>query len=117
MGVEAHARPAWRVPAHDCTGRRPEVRRRVLGVDAALDGHAALGNVLLLEAQRLAGRDADLLADQVNARYQLRDGVLYLDARIHLDEVEAVVGVHEELARTGILVARRPCQADGGLAD
>ena len=31
--------------------------------------------------------------------------MLYLDARIHLDEIELVVRVHQELHRPGILVA------------
>ena len=34
----------------------------ILGVDPALDGPAAPGHVVLAEAERLAGGDAELLA-------------------------------------------------------
>ena len=47
-------------------GRKPCVR--VLGVDAALDGVAALREVALREGQRLALRDADLQLHEVDAR-------------------------------------------------
>jgi len=48
----------------------------MLGIDAALDGMALDHDVLLAEAQRPAGGDADLLADQVDAGHCLGDGVL-----------------------------------------
>jgi hypothetical protein len=55
-------------------------------------------HVVLAIAERLAGRDADLLADQIEAGDHLGDRVLDLDARVHLDEVEvARAGVHQEL--------------------
>ena len=54
--------------------------------------------------QRLAGRDPDLLLDQVDARDHLADRVLDLDARVHLHEAQVAVVVEQELHR-----ARRPC--------
>ena len=46
--------------------------------------------------------DADLRLDDVDAGDHLGDGVLDLDARIDLDEVElAGVGIHQELDRAG----------------
>ena len=53
-------------------GRKPALG--VLGVDPALDGMAALGEVLLAEGQPLALGDADLQLHQVHARHHLRDG-------------------------------------------
>ncbi len=49
--------------------------------------------------------DAQLRLDQVDAGDGFGDWVLNLDARIHLNEVELAVGVHEELNRTCVLVA------------
>ena len=43
-------------------------------------------------AERLAGRDANLLAHQIDAGDHLRDGVLDLDARVHFEEEELVAG-------------------------
>ena len=49
--------------------------------------------------------DADLRLDEVDAGDALGHGVLDLDARIHLDEVEvAGVGVLQELHRAGVAV-------------
>ena len=48
----------------DGPGRRPE-GVRVLGVDAAFDGVPVEADVLLAERQRRAGRDPDLLDDEV----------------------------------------------------
>ena len=47
--------------------------------------------------EALAGGDADLGLDEVDAGDHLGDGVLDLDARVHLDEVELAILVHEEL--------------------
>ena len=51
-------------------------------------------------------RDEDLRADEVDARDAFRDGVLHLDARVHLDE-EPVVLIHvvEELDGARVVVA------------
>ncbi len=43
--------------------------------------------------------------DEVDAGDGLGDGVLHLDAGVHLDEVELTGGVHEEFDRAGVLVA------------
>ena len=84
----------------------------MLGVDAAFDGVAGEADVLLAVAQRLAGGDADLLAHDVDAAHHLRDRMLDLEPRVHLDEKEFAVAI-EELERAGALVAelaawRRP---------
>ena len=107
------ARPG---PPGGCQRRdRPGTGRKSLAGSSALMRHSmarpALDDVLLREPQLLAGRDADLLADQVDAGDQLRDRVLDLDAGVDLDEVEVVVLVHEELAGAGVVVAGLPWPA------
>ena len=42
---------------------------------------------------------------QIDAGDGFRDRVLHLDARVHLDEVELAVLVHEELDGAGVRVA------------
>jgi hypothetical protein len=56
-----------------------EVVGRVLGVDAAFDGVAALAEIRLGEGQRLPRGDPDLQLDQIDAGHQLGDGVLHLE--------------------------------------
>ena len=68
----------------------PKILRRVLGVDAALDGAAARPRDLLAQAQRPALGDGDLLGDEIHAGHRLGHRVLHLDARIHLQEIELV---------------------------
>jgi hypothetical protein len=77
----------------------------VLGIDAAFDGVAAKvhgpGGVVELFARG----DANLGLDQVHAGDHLGDGMLDLDARVHLDEVEGAVFVHQEFDGAGVGVA------------
>ena len=109
--------PAGREVALDDTGLWPEVVRGVLGVDAELDRVAAQADVLLAVAERLAGGDADLLGDDVDARQHLGHRVLDLDAAVDLDEVEVAVAVEQELERAHVLVAGLDDGANGGLAE
>ena len=67
------------------------------------------------EAQRLAARHADLLAHEVDARHELGDGVLHLEAGVHLEEPELAVLV-EELDGAGVVVAARLGDLHGRLA-
>ena len=48
-------------------------------------------DIFLLEGKRLAGGDADLRLDQVDAGDHFGHRVLHLDAGVDLDEVELVV--------------------------
>ena len=84
--VHAHAGPGGLPVARERPWRRQEAVRRVLGVDPALDRVPAEVEVLLAKARRLARRDEDLLADEVDPGDELGDGVLDLDARVHLEE-------------------------------
>ena len=85
-----------------------------MGVDAnvLLPRHAALRG-----ADPRAGGDADLRLDQVDPGHALGDGVLDLDARIDLDEIElAGVGILQELDRAGGAVADRAADLERRLA-
>src|SRR6516164_6014958 len=117
MAVEADAGAAGRLPARDGPRRGPEVGVGVLRIDAALHRHAAVDDLLLPKAQVLATGDTDLLADQVDAGDQLGDGVLDLDAGVALDEVVALLLVHQKLAGAGAEVVGRLYQANGGSTD
>ena len=80
----------------------------ILGGDAALQRVAVEPDLRLRRhargrrADHRAFEQADLRLDDVDAGDLLGDGVLDLDARIDLDEVELVgVGIHQELDRAG----------------
>ena len=62
-----------------------------------------------------AGGDFDLQADQIEPRDELRNRVLHLQAGVHLQKVEAPVGIHQEFHRARIVVAGRAGGAYGGL--
>ena len=128
VGRDAVADLDVRVPA-DAAGRRgragavirPGEGRKSLSGSSALIRHSKAWPRVAMsswrERQRLAGGDADLLLDQVDAGDQLGDRVLDLDAGVDLDEVEVVVGVDQELAGAGVDVAGGLGQPDGGLAE
>ena len=61
-------------------------------------------HLVLRAGQAFAGRDADLLADQVDVADHLGDRMLDLQPGIHLDEVEFAVFV-KELDRTRAAIA------------
>ena len=65
-------------------------------------------------AERLAGGDPQLLADDVDPGAELGDRVLDLQAGVQLDEVEAPVGAEQELEGAGVAVADRTARALGG---
>ena len=76
----------------------------------------AADDVLLRERQRLAGGDANLRLDQVDAGDHLGHRVLDLDAGVDLDEVEVVVWIDDELDRAGVRVAGLLDQPHGRFA-
>ena len=94
----------------------PEVVLRVLGVDAALDGVAADMDVLLGEGQGQPRGHPQLLLHQVHPGNQLGDGVLHLDAGVHLDEIELPLGGQDELHRPRPHIARGFGGGHGGPA-
>ncbi len=110
--LDAHARARRRAEAGHAARRRPEARAGVLGVDAALEGVAAQLHVALRERQLRAGGDLDLGAHQVEARDELGDRVLDLDARVHLEEEELAVTVEQALDGARADVADGACGID-----
>ena len=88
----------------DLAGRGLEIPLGVFGVDAALDGRAAVDDVFLLPRQRLAGGDANLPLDQVDAGDHFGDRMLDLDAGVDFDEVELAVLVDDEFDGAGVRV-------------
>src|ERR1700746_1761709 len=78
----------------------------MLSVDAAFDGVSAHLDGRGDDVSKLFSRgDPNLSLHQIDAGYHLCDRMLDLNARVHLDEVQAVVFVHEELDRSCVLVA------------
>src|SRR5690606_8565515 len=61
---------------------------RVLTRYAALYRPAARDDILLPKRERVACGHAQLPLHQVDSRHQLGNGMLHLDARVHLQEVE-----------------------------
>ena len=122
--VQADAEAGGAAVGRDAAVVGNELVQRILGGDPALQGVAAQPQILLRRdaafglADPGAGGDADLRLYQVDAGDLLGHGVLDLDARIDLDEVEGVrVGIHQELDRAGVLVAGGAGQAHGGVAE
>ena len=116
-GVDADARARRLLVRGDQAGRRQEALADVLGVDAALDRVPAQAHVLLPHRERLALRDQDLLADEIEPGDELGHGVLDLDPRVHLHEEVLARRRQEPLDRAGGAVARRPRRVDRDLAD
>ena len=64
-------------------------------------------DIFLRKGQGLAGGDIDLQLHQVKPGHQLGHRMLYLQARIHLQEVKILLPIHQELNGAGIGIARR----------
>ena len=78
----------------------------MLGIDAALDRVPAKRHgVVDHGAELLARGNQDLRLHQVNVGGHLGDGMLHLNARIHFDEGQAAVFVHQKFDGSGIHVA------------
>jgi hypothetical protein len=114
-GVDAHACALGRRrQMHESSRRRQEAAVGILGVDARLDRVARDRKLLLRLRQRLAGGNAQLPLDEVDAGDHLGDRMLDLQPRVHLHEVEAAVGMGDELDRAGADVADRARRIDRG---
>ena len=100
--VQPYAGSPGLAQARDHADRGHELRIGVFGGDAAFQGRAGQPHVFLPEGQGHARGDFDLPPDQVLARSQFRDRVLYLEAGVHLEEIEPPVPVHDELHGTGV---------------
>ena len=97
-----------------------EIGLGILGGDPALQGEAVEDDLLLLghsgATDPVTLGELDLRLDQIDAGHLLGDGVLDLNPRIDLDEIEgAGLGVDQELDGAGVLVTGGPGQRDGGV--
>src|SRR5262245_48360785 len=104
--LEANAGAGRKHETRHAPRRRQEPLGRVLRVDPALDAPAVLLNLVLPPRKRRARRDGELGLHDVSPRDLLRDRVLHLQSRIHLEEVEVRAG-DDELDGSRILVANR----------
>ena len=89
-------------------GRRLPRTGGVLGVEPDLDGVAVELGVDGLGGKWQTLGHEQLQADEVESRHQLRDGVLDLQAGVHLEKGEAAVGQEEEFDGAGADVADGP---------
>ena len=109
--VEAHAEAAAGAVGHNLAVVGREVVLRILSRDAALDGVAVHVEVALFFKPYLRVSDRRSLgyeylrAHYVDAGDHFGDGVLDLDARVHLDEVVMAVAVDQKLDRAGVHIA------------
>src|SRR6266702_3864835 len=111
--VEAHAFTGRHAERADCAGAWEKALRRILGVDADLDRMTAYANLILSDSKRLTAGKPDHLAHEVDAGDHLRHGMLDLDARVHLQEVEFVTAVVVEIfERSGTAIVDRLGERD-----
>ena len=100
--------------ALELAGARQESGFRILRVQAHFDRVAVLPDRILRERQRLAGGDAQLPFDQVQAGHQFRHRMLDLQARVDLHEIEAAVRRDDEFHGAGIGIVDRARGLHGG---
>ena len=102
------------MPVHHGATARQEPLLRVFGVEPALERRAPRDQVALREGQRPTLGDAELQLHEVEAGHQLGDGMLHLQPRVDLEEVEGAVGRRDELHRAGVEVADGLARSDRG---
>ena len=120
--VESYAEAGRAAVGGDAAVVGGEAVLGVFGGHPALQGVAGEAQVVLFRQALVANArtfaDADLRGHQIDAGDHLGDGVLDLDARIDLDEVEAAgVGIHQKFHRSGVAVAHAGAEAQGGCAE
>ena len=104
MGIDANTAAPRRVVKSDSSGRWFKIPHRIFGVNATLDRVEPRGRMRDVRGKRLTRSDANLLLDQVATVNLFRDGVLHLNASIHLDEVKVPNGIDEKFDRPGIFI-------------
>ena len=110
------ARLGGRTVFHQTPDGREEIAERILGVDARFHRPPGQRDVFLRQRKLLAGGDADHLLDEIDAGDQFSDGMFDLEARVHLQEVEALVLAGDEFDRAGGIVVHGFRQRDRLLA-
>ena len=81
----------------DFPGTGHEITFRIFRIDAAFDGMARLRNMPLAPWQITTRRYFDLRLDQVDPNDALGHGMLHLQPRVHLEEVEVLLRVEQKL--------------------
>src|SRR5262245_32990448 len=117
-GVHAHAGHRRLAVEEQRACLRQVIARRILRVDARFNGVSALAEGVLRPRQRLTRGHSNLRANEIDARDLLGYGMLDLEPRVHLEEVEPrrVAGaLEEEFDRARIAVLRGTRDGDGGV--
>ena len=122
--VEPDREAAGRPVRRDAAVVRHEVAVRILGRHPALHGDAADVDVVLRRdvdrgvVQPVAVGQENLAPHEIDAGHHFRDGMLDLDARVHLDEEKvAALDVEQKLHRAGIAIAHGAAEPHRRVAD
>ena len=102
-GIDPDSRAIREPPGSDASRDRTESACRVLGVQPHFDRMSPRECLEHVSGKALPGRHPDLPRDEVETGDELRDPMLDLEPRVHLEEVVVAVGVHEELDGRGIM--------------
>src|SRR5262249_5801065 len=88
---------ARRAVAGETAAGGKEVAEGVLGIHPRLDRPSIELHIGLLERQLFARCNADHLFDQIDAGHELGDGMLNLQARVHLQKEKRAILAGDEL--------------------
>ena len=73
---------------------------------------SALPQLILRPRHRLARRDVELCAHEIDAGHELRHRMLDLQARVHLEEVKLPFRRDDELDRSRVLIRNAARRGD-----
>src|SRR5262249_61851463 len=96
------------MPACDRAGRGQVAAARILCIEATLDRMTPHRDVLLLQRKRCTLGDENLQTHEIEPGGGFGDGMLDLQPRVDLEEVEGAGGVEHELDRTRVHVPDGP---------
>src|ERR1044071_1606587 len=101
-------------------GERADVGKKVIGrifcIDTHFDGVPVDLDIFLFERKLFALRNFQLKLYKIESCYLFGDGMFYLEARIHLKEIEVEISIHDELDGTGVVIIRSACNVHGGFS-
>ena len=106
--IPPYPRPARQMQVLHPSRRGQKVVGGVFTGDATFDRPAARDYLFLSEPQPFSRGDAQLPLHEIDSRHKLGHGMFDLDARVHLEKIEIPGLVQQELASTGVDVARGP---------
>src|SRR6185436_7354977 len=115
--IVSQAEPLRQAQAFDLARTRHEVALRILGIDAAFDGVAGLGDMALAPGQITSRGDFDLRLDEIDADDPLGHRMLDLQTGIHFEKVEVLLLIEQKLQRSRADVADRAGALNGDPAD